>query len=154
KTIQELRGKVEIAAAGNGGVANFGTIESGNNTQATVRVISRSCYGEQITGVESDQAALSKADLDKLPPAFRSSTESPPAGSIKFSLAGGTLNLTPTLEQVQVSQGKEGWQQVQIAAHVDNRCPPGVYTGALKLQSSARLGGLIPYGIVVPSRIV
>jgi hypothetical protein len=152
KTILELKGKVEIAKADSGGVANFGTIESGNNAQATVRVISRSCYGEQITGVDAEAGALSKADLDKLPADLQGDVTSAPAGSLKFSLANGVLNLTPTLDQV--SAGKAGWQQLKIAAHVDNRCPPGVYAGALRLQSSARVENAIPYGIVVPSRIV
>jgi hypothetical protein len=168
KTIRDLQGKVEVAKTGDGGFADFGVIEGTQAAQAEVPVVSRSCYGEQITAVTDVTARLSDAERESVRRAFiqwqnagrlknsdnfkhASFANGLPTGALSVQLQQPVL-LKPTIDQV--AQGGTVWQPMKVTATIGRTCPPGAYLGAFKVDSTAHCDALVGYAIAVPSRIV
>lgn len=169
KTVRDLQGRIVVANPESGGIAAFGTIVSGVEPTATVRMNSRSCYGEKLLGINDKSSQLSPADVQKIRSTLAAAekkgtikTSAPissyelvsklPSGAISFRLKDGETELIPRPDQV--SNGGDVWQPVAVVAHVENRCPPGHYFGALGLTATASANELLPFFISVPSRLV
>jgi Mg-chelatase subunit ChlD len=160
KTISDLRAKIDIADAGGGGLADFGEIKAAKSA-APVKVASRSCYPEQVTGLSDETARLTPDGRNKIHatvkhngktitgPLLLSSTL--PAGSIIVNLQEGPYTLAPAFKQ---KTSAAGWQTIELVADVDKKCQPGNYYGAVQLESTAQVPELVAYVVTVPSRIL
>ncbi len=169
KTVSDLQGRVVLAPPDNGGIAAFGTIESGVESTASIRLNSRSCYAETLTGINDKSRSLTPGQVQQVRSSLSAAEKKGaiktsgalnkydlasiiPKGELNFRLKDGNVLLAPRREQV--SKSGQVWQPVAVVAEVGIRCPPGNYLGALALNTTATADELLPFFISVPSRLV
>lgn len=175
KTIRDLQGRVILAGPTDGGVAAFGVLQGGADSNCNIRVNSSSCYGEQLLSVSDQTNTLSPTDWQtvraKLHMAEQHSLlknpvpieqciplSNAPSSAITFHIKDGAVPLAPAAEQTSkddnTHRSNGQWQPLDIVAHVDRHCPPGNYIGALKMTATAHADDLVPFFIAVPARLV
>lgn len=160
KTIADLRAKIDIADARSGGLADFGEVKSAQ-ASTEVKVASRSCYPEQVTGLSDETGRLTPDVRNKIMTAVRqngkaingvlSLSSTLPPHTLKVHLQDAQYTLAPAFKQ---KNNFAGWQPIILVADVDRQCPPGNYYGAVRLTSTALVPELVAYCVTVPSRIL
>lgn len=160
KTIADLRARIDIADARSGGLADFGEVKSAQ-ASAEVKVASRSCYPEQVTGLSDETARLTPDVRNKIMTSVRqngkalngvlSLSSTLPPHALEVHLQDAQYTLAPAFKQ---KNNFAGWQPITLVADVDRQCQPGNYYGAVRLTSTALVPELVAYCVTVPSRIL
>ncbi len=172
KTIEELKGQIDLPASDSaGGIVNFGRISTSPRAFGTLNVTNKSCYVEKVTGVKDVSAKLSGSEalkfrqsaiqacasqLHDVPGGASSliSVSKLPAGAIKILLHGAPEFLLAPLNRTEphLVDSSSTYNKVDLEATIGPSCPPGSYLGAMEFTSTAKIPGKVPYVITIPSR--
>jgi hypothetical protein len=165
QTVESLKGEIRLAAASSNpgmkeGVIDFGTTGGDGKAQGSISVDLRSCYPEDISGVNDVSTSVSK---DKMK-GFIAQVHAPsgeaiqfvsaiPAGAISVQLAeGGGIVVAPQVGEN--GERKSVFQKIDLSLQAHSNCPAGRFVGCIKLESSAKVPELVPYMVSVPGRVV
>ena len=170
QTIADLRGSVDLPALESSeGIIDFGRITETPSAKRSLKVWNRSCYVEKLTQVTEVCARQKSAELLRmrnaclqaanagrfpdLPDKGKSLvlTSALAPGAIRLQLAQSEYLLAP-VEREGENQGQPSGA-IEVVANVGSSCPPGAYLGVMGFQSSAKIPGVVPYLLTVPSRL-
>lgn len=171
KTIEDLRGRVDLPALDSAdGIIDFGRISESPIAKASVKVWNNSCYVEKLTRAQDVCARMKSSEIMRFRNACEQAatagrfTELPdkgkslvlsasiPPNAIMVQLAQPEYLLKPI--EREADKPPQASDTVDIIAKVGSSCPPGAYMGVVGFESSAKMPGLMPYLLTVPSRLI
>jgi hypothetical protein len=152
----------------------FSSVANDGTTTSSFPVELKSCYAEEITGVEENTQSLSKTDLRQLvnkalshvvaadtlrlepakfyPAGNATLVSEIPPGAITLKLAQDSYTVAPqTNEKGERTIAK---QPISVVLTAHNTCPAGHFVGALKIIATAKMPQEIPFSVSVPERLV
>lgn len=159
KTIESLKGEISVAQDGSqmrNGTLHFGTVNGNGTATAAFPVTLKSCYAEEITGVEDTKPGAAAAHKpasthDTAGTALRSTLDLPP-GALTVKLDKPSYTIAPEFNDR--GERRTVTVPVTVVAQAHGNCPPGHFTGAFKIDASAKVAYSVLYEVSVPGRIV
>jgi len=140
KAVDEQKGKIIFPSDFK--LVDFGKAASEGGATAKIPVRLDSCYPEDVTGVVDETGKAGKA------------AGAAPSGAMTFALTQPAFTLNPHPPDTAGTQGGDNAEEITVKATVHNSCPAGSFKGVLRLTSTAKVAGSLPYVIKVPARII